>query len=265
MNYEKWKSERIEDLKTPMGYLSMTGLYWLSEGTQSIGSGEQNDIILYKDLPKVVGDLSLRGDQINISMLGDESILIDGEVVKDKILKSDADGTASMFNWKSHFWYVIKRGERYGIRFKDTLADSRINFVDIPLFDPSPVWVIKGTFKPAEESATVSITNKVGITYDSDLAGQVSFQYDNKAYGLTATNSGDDLFIVFADHTNGLKTYGGGRFLYVDRPVDGDEVVLDFNRAENPICGFSDFATCPLPRPENFLPFEVNAGEQKVR
>ncbi|HJP70467.1 MAG TPA: DUF1684 domain-containing protein, partial [Candidatus Limnocylindria bacterium] len=70
-----------------------------------------------------------------------------------------------------------------------------------------------------------------------------------------------ELWLVFGDATNGTETYGGGRFLYTPAPSDGS-VEVDFNRAYNPPCVFSPFATCPLPWPENRLPIRVEAGER---
>jgi len=72
----------------------------------------------------------------------------------------------------------------------------------------------------------------------------------------------DAVFFVFRDQTSGRQTYGGGRFLKTSLAGDG-LITLDFNRAYNPPCAFTPFATCPLPPPENWLPFAVLAGEMK--
>ena len=69
------------------------------------------------------------------------------------------------------------------------------------------------------------------------------------------------LFYIFRDLTTGKETYPAGRFFYSDMPKDG-KVVLDFNKAYNPPCAFTPFATCPLPPKENYLPVRVEAGEK---
>jgi uncharacterized protein (DUF1684 family) len=74
----------------------------------------------------------------------------------------------------------------------------------------------------------------------------------------------DEIFFVFRDRTSGKETYGAGRFLKAN-PAAGGCMTLDFNRACNPPCAFTPFATCPLPPPENWLPFAVPAGEKKWR
>jgi uncharacterized protein (DUF1684 family) len=89
------------------------------------------------------------------------------------------------------------------------------------------------------------------------------FEIEGREHSLEPTGEpGDELFIVFGDATNGGETYGGGRFLYADWPRADGEVVLDFNRAYNPPCVFTPWATCPLPPAQNKLPFRIAAGEK---
>jgi len=248
-----------------MGYLSMVGLYWLKEGSQSIGSSIKNDIIFPEGMPADLGTISLNRDDVTADIANKSKVKVNGKSYSGELeVIPDAVGDPSMFNWESSFWYVIKRGDQYGIRLKDTLSESRLTFQTMPQYPPQKEWIIEGTFQPVENQ-TVEITNKVGITYESELQGTVSFEMNGSEHELLATKSGDRLFIVFADATNGTDTYGGGRFLFVDRPAVGNKVTLDFNKVENPICALSDFATCPLPRPENYLDFAVNAGEKRVR
>jgi uncharacterized protein len=67
---------------------------------------------------------------------------------------------------------------------------------------------------------------------------------------------------VFRDLTAGKETYPAGRFLYADMPRNGS-VVLDFNKAYNPPCAFTPYATCPLPPPQNRMRVRIEAGELK--
>jgi uncharacterized protein (DUF1684 family) len=92
----------------------------------------------------------------------------------------------------------------------------------------------------------------------------VVFLHDGKEHHLIPTGQGEtgELFLAFTDETNGEETYGGGRFMYAPAPKDG-RVEVDFNKAFNPPCSFTPYATCPVPRKENRLPFRVEAGEKK--
>jgi uncharacterized protein (DUF1684 family) len=109
----------------------------------------------------------------------------------------------------------------------------------------------------------VTIPNIVGFTEDVECAGALAFRVAGREYRLEPMpQEGDELFIVFGDATNGKDTYGGGRFVYVPVPDEAGWTVIDFNRAYNPPCVFTHYATCPLPHPANVLPFRVNAGEK---
>ena len=88
------------------------------------------------------------------------------------------------------------------------------------------------------------------------------FEVNGKTHRLDATAEGDQLFVVFADETNAEETYGAGRFVYVGKPGADGKTYLDFNKAYNPPCAFTPYATCPLPSKDNRLPIRVEAGEK---
>ena len=83
-------------------------------------------------------------------------------------------------------------------------------------------------------------------------------------YTLAAFDDGGTLLLVFGDETNGAETYGSGRFLFVQLRDDEGSVVLDFNRAFVPPCGFSAQYNCPLPPASNRFPLPIRAGEKNV-
>jgi uncharacterized protein (DUF1684 family) len=106
------------------------------------------------------------------------------------------------------------------------------------------------------------IPNILGFDTETPMKGAAVFEWNGATYRLEPDDTGDDsYFFVFGDASNGKETYGGGRYMYMDPPDSTGMMVLDFNRAYNPPCVFSPYATCPLPRPENVLPFAVTAGE----
>ena len=93
--------------------------------------------------------------------------------------------------------------------------------------------------------------------------GMLKFTLKGKEYSLQPVTEEDEkLFIIFRDGSNLSETYSAGRFLYADKPANG-EAVLDFNKAENPPCAFTPFATCPLAPPQNSLDVEIKAGEKR--
>jgi uncharacterized protein (DUF1684 family) len=93
--------------------------------------------------------------------------------------------------------------------------------------------------------------------------GSLVFEVKGKQYRLDAVESGKELFILFADKTNHRHTYQSGRFLYAAVPDSSGNTILDFNKAINPPCAFTEFATCPLPPEQNKLPIAITAGEKR--
>ena len=94
--------------------------------------------------------------------------------------------------------------------------------------------------------------------------GYLQFEIDGESFQLDPTGKIESkkLFLIFADQTNGDETYGAGRFLSVDLPNPDSTIYIDFNKAYNPPCAFTKYATCPLPPKQNQLPIEVTAGEK---
>jgi hypothetical protein len=91
--------------------------------------------------------------------------------------------------------------------------------------------------------------------------GYVEWTWRGQKLRLTPVTEGDQLFFIFRDKTAGKSTYPAARFLYADPPKNGI-VIVDFNKAYNPPCVFTPYATCPLPPPENRLAVPVEAGER---
>ncbi|HYO72786.1 MAG TPA: DUF1684 domain-containing protein, partial [Archangium sp.] len=134
----------------------------------------------------------------------------------------------------------------------------------IPTFPVSAAWRLEGRFEPATTPGKMSVPTVLGTVEEMSSPGTIVFTVNGQEYRLDPVREPgeDQLFIIFADPTNRAETYGAGRFLYEDLPRDG-KVVLDFNRAYNPPCAFSPYATCPLPPPQNRLKLRVEAGEKR--
>ncbi|HLK62563.1 MAG TPA: DUF1684 domain-containing protein [Bryobacteraceae bacterium] len=244
----EWRRNREAALQADGGWLSVAGLFWLHEGANRFGKGSTNDIVL-PDGPENAGIIELHGDSVKVTQDGTAR-----DVKHDSadVLKV---GRLSLF--------VIKRGERYGIRLKDPESEYRRAFHGIDYYPASEAYRITAKF--VSEPRKVPILNILGQTEDSDCPGYAVFHLHGKEYRLypIIEEPGDQqLFYIFRDQTTGKETYGAGRFLYSAMPKDG-EVVLDFNKAYNPPCAFTPYATCPLPPKENHLAVRIEAGEKK--
>ncbi len=259
------RAEREAQLTQPTGWLSLIGLYWLEEGMNSIGGAADNTIQLKGTETETIGAYQKTGDEIffgkveGIEVLGSRGEPYMGGPVTQITYPYE------QVSHQSLYWHIMKRGEKYGLRVKDTLAETRLNFKGIDFFEPDPKFVFDAIVEPTDDS--ISITNVLGITSKTPIAAYLSFNVAEQYYSLAALDGGkNEYFVIFSDESTAAETYGGGRFLYPTKPCDtcGQRITLDFNKAENPPCAFTDFATCPLPPKHNDLKFKVLAGERYV-
>ena len=244
----EWRHTREENLKRDGGWLTVAGLFWLHEGANTFGRGPDNEIVL-PDGPAHAGTIELKNGKITAKIDGAERELWAESLDAAKV------GRLSLF--------VIKRSDKYAIRLKDPDSEYRRNFHGIEYFPPKEEYKVTAKWVPAPQK--IPILNILGQTEPMDSPGYAVFQLQGKEYRLRPvleTADAKELFYIFRDQTASKETYGAGRFFYSAMPKDG-QVVLDFNKAYNPPCAFTPYATCPLPPAENKLPLRIEAGEKK--
>lgn len=261
----KQRSEREAGLRKPGGWLSLIGLDWLSEGRNSIGSAKDNDIVLLKGPPRL-GVINLKDGKASIVIDASSGATVDGKVVNEAALASDATGKPSIVAAGPVSFFVIQRNDKIGLRIKDADAEALKHFLGIDFFAIDPTWRVEARWVTFDKPQPLEIPDVVGTIYKLQVPGKAVFEHAGKTYELLPMNEDtkDGLFFVFADKTSGKISYGGGRFLDTDAPKDG-KLILDFNLAYDPPCAFTPYATCPLAPPENRLKVAVNAGEKKYR
>jgi uncharacterized protein (DUF1684 family) len=262
---QQWRSGRIESLKEPDGWLSLVGLHWIEPGVHKVGSGKDNDIELATG-PAHIGTLTLKDGKVTLLLDASSEALIDGKPATAAVeLKSDATDTPTSvsFNRGDASFQLIQRSGRYALRVHDAQARTRTGFTGIDYFDIDPAWRFNARFEAHPPGKTIQVASVINTIDPMANPGVVVFEKGGKSYRLEAVDEGDgQLFLIFADRTNGKSTYGAGRFLYADPPKNGMTVV-DFNKSYNPPCVFTHYATCPLPPPENRLDLAITAGEKK--
>jgi uncharacterized protein (DUF1684 family) len=262
---DRWHRDRIERLTSPNGWLSVAGLYWLEGGRHSVGSDPSNDIVFPKGkAPAFVGAITVTDDGVRFDARPGVDVIHDGRPVETMMLEDDGGGEPTRLELGTLTWYLIRRGERLGIRLKDSRNPLITEFKGIERYPVSSSWRIEAAFEPFPKAKTVPIQSVIGVTTNEPCPGSLVFEVGGVACRLDPiTESGSEQwFIIFADETTGNETYGGGRFLYVEPPDESGKVVIDFNKAYNPPCAFNEFTTCPLPPRQNILPVRVTAGEK---
>ena len=261
---KEWKSGRIERLKSKTGWLNLAGLYWLNEGDNQFGSDSSNKIIFPAIAPAFCGNIRLKNDSVFFTADPIQSINVNGNPVSEMSLKNDMEVSPTVMETGSLAWMIIKRDTQYGIRLRD-YKHPRVHELDsIPSYPVEMKWRITADFIPFDTIRKIEVGTVTGGTESDDCPGILTFKINRKKYTLFPFREGDEFFIIFADKTSGKDTYGTGRFMYTNGPDSKNKVIIDFNKAYNPPCAFSSFATCPMPPRENILDVEVTAGEKVV-
>jgi uncharacterized protein (DUF1684 family) len=271
---EQWRADRVARLTAPDGWLSLIGLDWLHEGANRIGSAADNDIVL-KAGPAHLGTVTLAADgSLSIVLEAAAGATVDGSSVTEAALVDDmhAGGNGpTLVRFGSASFHVIDRDGRKALRVKDPEAATRKDFAGIDYFPIDPSWRIDADWVPFVPAHKLEIGSVIGTIDAVDVPGKAVFQRDGHTFELLPYQEepGGELFFVIADRTSGKETYGAARFFYAALPKGGlaqpGKVELDFNKAYNPPCAFTPFATCPLAPPENRLDVAVTAGEKKYR
>ena len=232
----------------------------------TLGSGPEATVNLGPKAPAWLGDIAVDDNSAMLAVAPDELVTLFGvegdPAVSHMMLITDAEGAPTMLAAGSLVFYVIDRqGELY-LRVKDREAEALKNFTGIDRYPVENKWRVKA--KLEGEPGTLMVPNVLGHVEDAATPGTLVFKLEGKKCRMTPTGDpGDRMFLVFGDETNGMETYPGGRFLVIEPPLEDGTVWIDFNRAYNPPCVFSAFATCPLPAAENRLEVPVRAGEKK--
>lgn len=261
---KNWHKKRVKNLKKENGWLNLVGLYWLKEGENKFGSDKSNDIDfpIGKSSP-FIGSFFLKDSVVTIKVnSGVEVFLENCEQVTKMELKHDLQPSTTILDHGSLRFFVIKRGKRFGIRLRDLDAELVKKFTGIETYPINSDWKIEAKFESYNPSKIISVPNIIGTIDEEKSPGALIFSIDNEEYKLDVLDAGKSYFVIFADETSGNETYGGGRFLYVDKPDSSGKIYIDFNKAYNPPCVFTKYATCPLPPKQNHLKIEITAGEK---
>src|SRR4051812_39503502 len=254
----KWKRERVAELRSD--WLPLSGLFWLKQGESTFGSASDNTIVLPKG-PAHAGVLTMdAAGKVEVKLAGSVRGEFNGKRLREAVMEPQPPGPPTVLALGTLRMHVIKRGDRVGLRLRDLDSPALRAFKGIPTFPLEPRWRLTADWVPSP-GKKIPVMNVVNDVIEYESPGVASFSVDGQSVTLRPVVEGDKLFFIFADATSGKSTYGAGRYLYADMPKDG-KVLLDFNQAFTPPCGFTAYATCPLPPQENKLKIAIEAGEK---
>ena len=262
---DTWHAGRIARLGAEDGWLTLIGRDWLNPGENTLGSAPGSTVLLPDwAAPAKAGLFILEGEIVRFRPFPGSGILLNGKPAIEADLVSDADGKPDMLQAGRVRFYVIRRGSRFGVRIKDPEAPTRKAFHVVPRYPVDPAWQVEADFLPYATPQVRNISTVLGTTEPMTVPGLLRFRVGGQEVTLEPVVEDPEhpeFFLIFKDTTSAHGTYPAGRFLYADLPKNG-KVVLDFNRAVNPPCAFTLFATCPLPPKQNQLAIAITAGEK---
>lgn len=258
---EKWKiwvKEYDKSRRSDDGWLSLVGLYWLKEGENSIGSAKDKQHRFPEELPLDFGNILVEKETVTFTRMSKEIKIDDKDIDSQVLLLNKSVVSIGAFSF-----YIIKRERGFAIRLKNTDNPAIAKYKGTHFFPYSEAWAIPAKLTKHHVPQTINIATVYETVRKNDSAGWLDFEYNGKTIRMQAVSYGEEetMSIMFADETSQETTYGAGRYLDVEWPKEGDMTVIDFNRAYNPPCAITEFATCPLPPRQNRLDFKVTAGE----
>lgn len=260
---KEWHQNRMEGLKKEKGWLNLVGLYWLHDGENTFGSDTRGDIVFPEKAPGRIGTFTVANGKASVKINPGIIVTIDKKPINSMELTDDYYGNPTVMQWGTLRWFVVNRNGRLGIRLRDLDAPLLKTFKGTETFPINEDWRVTAKFHPFRETKVIEIPNIIHSVEKDTVIGELSFRLQDKYFTLLPVKEGNEFFIIFADKTNGKETYGAGRFVYASLPDSNGNVVIDFNKAYNPPCAFTSFATCPLPPKENYLDIRITAGEKK--
>ncbi|MCL7714058.1 DUF1684 domain-containing protein [Stenotrophomonas mori] len=263
--HDLWREQRQAELLGDDGWTRLVGLHWLTLKAHYIGSGSTSGIRLAVGPPRL-GLVTREGGRYWFTPEPGVAVLADGQPVKGRVpLRADdqAEPTRLVFDDGKGTLGLIRRGTRHALRVRHADAPARAGFVPLAYWPVDPSWRISARFLPHAADKTLPVVDITGAVTEQANAGAVEFEREGRTWQLQALGEpGRPLLLIFADRSNGRGSYAAGRYIDLDVPDAKSRVVIDFNRAYNPPCAFTSYATCPLPPAENRLEFAVEAGEQ---
>ncbi|MET7772908.1 DUF1684 domain-containing protein [Nocardia sp. NPDC005366] len=245
-----WHSDREDRLRDPLGFLSLTSLLWLTDRPER--------------LPDVPGTWWVTDNKVFITAQPADRLTFDGDGIAGVQIVVPVEGGPGLHvRHERRVLEVIRRSGQYAVRVHDPAAPTLHSFTGVPSYAPDPRWVVTGRFHGFDEPRTVTTGAVVeGLEHHHNAVGTIEFTVGTVTEQVIAFGTPNDLRVLFTDATSGVTTYPAARSLAVGAAGPDGAVVLDFNRAANLPCAFTDFATCPVAPEQNRLRIAIEAGEQ---
>ena len=257
----QWRAEHEETIKADDSWLNLVGLFFLKEGPNPFGTSPE--LRLQMPLHSTVaqaGVFVLEQGKVRFTMNRAQAASLNGNPVREGTLELDQVLTHNHLRM-----FLIERDGRIALRVRDLRARNFLDFQSLEYYRPKQSYMVQGTFTPFDPPKTLTVTTVISTKLDLIVPGTIEFNLNGQNLTLTPTletENDEEWLIMFQDQTSGMTTYSGGRYLYIEPVKEDGTVMLNFNRAVNPPCAYTYYATCPLPPSENWLDVAIEAGER---
>ena len=261
----KFQQDREAALKSDVGWLTIAGLWFLTQAETTFGSDALNDIVLPAGAPSRAGTFIMQDRTVSVRAAEGVTFQLDGKSVTSATLKPDALGPPDRIGLGSLQLWVHNSGDRLSIRMRDLNSPLRKSFTGTKWFPINAGYRVEAAYSPYAKPRVAGIPNILGDIDQMVIPGVASFTLNGQPHTLEPIAEGNPptkFWFVFRDLTSQAETYPAARFLYTPPPADG-KMVLDFNKAENPPCAYNPYTTCPLPPEQNRLRARIEAGEMR--
>lgn len=249
-------------IENPLSWFALIGRFPLKEGENRFGS--QDGLLI--QIPQLnnfqSGLLQVESGKVYLQHADPDHIMVNGSAPRSAPLCTDIDGNPDLIEAGAVAMQLISRGGEFFLRVWDRESAAVKNFNGLKFYDVDPDFRIQAQYTPYDPPLLRKRYNAIGNEFDQPYSGIARFSVADKECSLIAEEDEDELLFSFTDETRCDATYPGGRYLVVQKPVDG-WVTLDFNLAYNWPCAYTAYATCPLPDPQNHLPVRIEAGEKR--
>lgn len=172
--------------------------------------------------------------------------------------------------WKERVNEIREEKDRFFQESPDSPVpdDHKSDFEGLDYYPPDPDYRFELELEEYEDKSTLQVEVSGNGKREYICWGVFRFEIDGEEEVLRAYKREPDeegFFVPFRDGTSGNETYGAGRYLDLSEEdqIGGSEWILDFNKAYNPWCAYSDAYSCPLPPTDNWLDVAIRAGEKK--
>ena len=267
---QQWRDDRARGLQQPEGWLSLVGLEWLHEGVNTVGSAADNSLHLPAGAPAHLAAIKQTGtgESAKLEISAPKDGFPAGLTIDDAAAHAGDLTQSAKLKVGTYVVLIILRGEKLGLRVKDANAPTRVNFHGLNWYAPNAAYRVKAKWIPYLPEHDVTVPTIIGTLSREKTPGVAEFVLNGKTLRLEPIIEEEgELFFILRDTTSRTTTYGAARFLYTGLPSNGlkqpGELVMDFNRLQNPPCAYTAYATCPLPWARNRLNVAIPAGEKR--